>query len=66
MADPNHNINGYKSQEVPVESARTSRVLWSNVKTQDNRWFPGAEEKTLQGQGLKSISAEGNRAMLNN
>ena len=65
MADPNRKIIGYISQEVLVESATTSGVFWSNVKTRDNRQFPGAAEKTLQGQGLKSVSPEGTRAMLN-
>ena len=65
LADPNRNIIGYQSQEVPVESARTSGVFWSTSKTRDNRRFPGAAEKTLLGQSLESVSAEGNRAMLN-
>ena len=28
-------------------------------KTRDNRRFPGTAEKTLQGQGLESVSVEG-------
>ena len=45
--------------------ALTSGVFQSHVKTRDNRRFQRAAEKTLQGQGLESVSAEGNRAMLN-
>ena len=48
-----------------MESARTSGVFWSTSNTRDNRRFPGAAEKTLHGQSLESVSAEGNRAMLN-
>ena len=59
MSDPNRNIIGYQSQEVPVASARTSGVFWATSKTRDNRRFPGTVEKTLQGQGLESVSAEG-------
>ena len=47
-----------------MERARTSGVFWANTKTPDNRQFPGAAEKTLQGQSLESVSAEGNRAVL--
>ena len=59
MADPNRNIIGYVSQEVPVASARTSGVFWNTTRTRDNRWFPGTAEKTLQRQGLESVSVEG-------
>ena len=59
MADPNRNIIGYQSQEVPVASARTSGVFWSTSRTRDNRRFPGAAEKTLHRQSLESVSAEG-------
>ena len=59
MSDPNRNIVGYRSQEVPVASARTSGVFWSTSRTRDNRRFPGTAEKTLHRQGLESVSAEG-------
>ena len=59
MADPNRNIIGYRSQEVPVASARTSGVFWATTKTKDNRRFPGTVEKTLQRQSLESVSAAG-------
>ena len=59
MSDPNRNIIGYQSQEVPVASARTSGVFWATSKTRDNRRFPGTAEKTLHGQGLESVSVEG-------
>ena len=59
MADPNRNIIGYRSQEVPVASARTSGVFWATSKTRDNRRFPGTMEKTLQGQGLEYVSVKG-------
>ena len=59
MSDPNRNIIGYRSQEVPVASARTSGVFWATSRTRDNRRFPGTAEKTLQGQGLEYVSVEG-------
>ena len=59
MSDPNRNIIGYRSQEVPVASARTSGVFWATSKTGDNRRFPGTAEKTLHRQSLESVSAEG-------
>ena len=62
MSDPNRNIIGYRSQEVPVANARTSGVFWSTSRTRDNRQFPGTMEKTLQRQGLESVSVEGDKA----
>ena len=59
MSDPNRNIIGYRSQEVQVASARTSGVFWATSRTRDNRRFPGTVEKTLHGQGLEYVSAEG-------
>ena len=59
MSDPNRNIIGYRSQEVPVANARTSGVFWATSRTRDNRRFPGTAEKTLQGQGLEYVSVEG-------
>ena len=59
MADPNRNIFGYRSQEVPVASARTSGVFWATAKGRDNRRFPGTVEKTLQRQSLESVSTAG-------
>ena len=59
MSDPNCNILGYRSQEVPVASARTSGVFWATSRMRDNRRFPGTAEKTLHRQGLESVSAEG-------
>ena len=59
MSDPNRNIIGYRSQEVPVASARTSGVFWATSKTRDNRRFPGTAEKTLHRQGLEYVSVEG-------
>ena len=61
MSDPNRNIIGYRSQEVPVANARTSGVFWSTSKTRDNRRFPGTTEKTLQRQGLESVSVAHSR-----
>ena len=58
-SDPNRNIIGYQSHEVPVASARTSGVFWATSRTRDNPRFPGTAEKTLRGQGLESVSAEG-------
>ena len=62
MADPNRNIIGHRSQEVPIANARTSGVFWCTSKTRDNRRFPGTAEKTLLRQGLESVSVEGNEA----
>ena len=59
MSDPNRNIIGYRSQEVPVANARASGVFWATSRTRDNRRFPGTAEKTLQGQGLEYVSVEG-------
>ena len=59
MSDPNRNIIGYVSQEFPVKSARTSGVFWNTTRTQDNRRFPKATEKTLLRQGLESVSVGG-------
>ena len=58
----NRNIIGYKSPEVPVARARTSGVFWNTSKTRDNRRFPRTTEKTLQRQGLESVSIEGTKA----
>ena len=62
MADPNRNIIGHRSQEVPIVNARTSGVFWCTSKTRDNRRFPGTAEKTLLRQGLESVSVEGTEA----
>ena len=62
MSDPNRNIIGYRSQEVPVANARTSGVFWNTSKTRDNRRFPGTTEKTLQRQGLDSVPVGGTKA----
>ena len=44
-----------------VYEAHSSNAL--NVsKTRDNRRFPGTAEKTLQRQGLESVSVEGTTA----
>ena len=61
-SDPNRNIIGYVSQEVPVASARTSGVFWNTTRTRDNRRFPGTMEKTLHRQGLEFVSVGGTRA----
>ena len=59
MADPNRSRIGYSSQEVVVCNARTSGVFWTSARIRDNRTFPKNAEKTLQRQGLESVSAEG-------
>ena len=59
MSDPNFNFIGFRSQEVPVASARTSGVFCNRTKTRDNRRFPGTAEKTLLGQGLEYVSVTG-------
>ena len=59
LVDPNRNIVGYRAQEFPVANARTSGVFWNKTKTQDKRRFPKAMEKTLQRQGLESVSIGG-------
>ena len=62
MADPNRNIVGYRSQEVPVVNARTSGVFWNASKTRDNRRFPGSTGKTLLRQSLESVPEGGTEA----
>ena len=62
MADPNRNIVGYRSQEVPVVNARTSGVFWNASKTRDNRRFPGSTGKTLLRQSLESVPEGGTGA----
>ena len=59
LADPNRNIVGYTTQEFPVANARTSGVFWNRTRTKDNRRFPKTMEKTLQRQGLESVSMGG-------